>query len=141
MPRVELKSVWTDDDGMLQIAVRAVGEGNAASMEVYSYPADIELFASRLEAFPCSPKDEVCWESGETDPKWHGHMLLRAHVLNGSGHSAIEVVMDVRGDPPGRSKSNFYLRCNPADLNELGRRIKAWLPDSSEQLAVEWRDA
>jgi hypothetical protein len=141
MPRVELKSVWTDDGGMLQIAVRAVAGGNSASMEVYSYPADVESFASRLEAFPSSPKDEASWESGEADPKWYGHMLLRAHVLNGSGHSAIEVLMDVRGDPPVRSKINFYLRCNPADLNELGRKIKAWLPDPTEQLAVEWRDA
>jgi len=46
--------------------------------------------------------------------------------------------MDVRGTPPNRSMSNFFLRCNPADLNELGRRIKAWLPNPSDQLAVEW---
>ena len=141
MPRVDLKTVWTDDDGMLQIAVSAVGAGASASMEVYSYPADLETFASGLEVFPSSPKDEVAWESGEPDAKWYGHMLLRAHVLNGSGHSAVEVLMDVRGDPPHRAKSNFFLRCNPADLNEMGRKIKAWLPNPTEQLTVEWRDA
>jgi hypothetical protein len=141
MPRVDIKTLWTDDDGMLQISVRAAGAGNSASMEVYSYPADVEVFAARLEAFPSSPKDEVTWESGQPDPKWYGHMLLRAHVLNGSGHSAIEVLMDVRGDPPNRARSNFFLRCNPADLNELGRKIKAWLPNPTDQLTVEWRDA
>jgi hypothetical protein len=141
MPRVELKAIWTDDDGMLQIVVGAVSGGTSASMEVYSYPADVESFASRLEAFPATPSDEAIWESGEADPKWYGHMLLRAHVLDGVGHSAVEVLMDVRGSPPNRAKSNFFLRCNPADLNELGRRIKAWLPNPTEQLAVEWRNA
>ncbi len=141
MPRVDLKTIWTDDDGMLQIVVRAAGPGASASMEVYSYPGDVEAFASRLEAFPSSSKDEVAWESGDSDPKWYGHMLLRAHVLNGRGHSAIEVLMDVRGDPPHRAKSNFFLRCNPADLNEMGRNIRAWLQNPTEQITVEWRDA
>jgi hypothetical protein len=110
-------------------------------MEVYSYPTDVDSFAMQLQTFPATPTDEVSWESGDADPKWYGHMLLRAHVLDGVGHSAIEVLMDVRGDPSCRAMNNFFLRCNPADLNELGRRIKAWLPDPSQQLTVEWRDA
>ena len=141
MSRVELKAIWTDDDGMLQIRVGAAGGDTSAWMEVYSYPADVELFASRLENFPTTPNEQVAWESGDTDPKWYGHMLLRAHLIDGVGHSAVEVLMDVRGAPPNRSMSNFFLRCNPADLNELGRRIKAWLPNPSDQLSVEWRDA
>ena len=141
MPRVELKTIWTDDDGMLQVVVGATNGSASASMEVYSYPDEIESFATRLESFPSNQDDQVAWESGDADRKWYGHMLLRAHVLDGSGHSAVEVLMDVRGDPPNRATSHFFLRCNPADLNELGRRINAWLPDSSEQLSVEWRDA
>ena len=141
MPRIELKAVWTDDDGMLQIRVGAAGDGTSASMEVYSYPADVEAFASRLENFPRPPSEQVAWESGDIDPKSYGHMLLRAHLIDGVGHSAVEVLMDVRGAPPNRSMSNFFLRCNPADLNEWGRRIKAWLPNPSDQLVVEWRDA
>ena len=141
MPRVELKTIWTDDDGMLQIVVGAFSGSSSASMEVYTYPADVESFAVQLQTFPATHLDEVAWESGDTDPKWYGHMLLRAHVLDGVGHSAIEVLMDVRGDPPNRAMSNFFLRCNPANLNELGRRIQAWLTDPSQQLTVEWRDA
>jgi hypothetical protein len=141
MPRVELKTIWTDDDGMLQIVVGAANGSASASMEVYSYPDEIESFATRLESFPSDQEDQVAWESGDADPKWYGRMLLRAHVLDGSGHSAVEVLMDVRGEPPKRATSNFFMHCNPADLNELGRRINAWLPNSSEQLSVEWRDA
>lgn len=141
MPRVTFKTIWTDYDGMLQIVVGAFNGSSSASMDVYSYPADVESFAMQLQTFPATPTDEVVWESGDPDPKWSGHMLLRAHVLDGLGHSAIEVLMDVRGNPPSRAKSHFFLRCNPADLNELGRRIQAWLPDPTQQLTVEWRDA
>ena len=140
MPRLELKTILTDDDGMLKIVVGAAGAVASASMEVYSYAAELEAFASRLEDFPMSIADEVVWECGDADPKWFGHMVLRAHVNDGVGHSAIQVHMDARGDPPNRVMSSFFLCCNPADLNELGRRIKAWLPNPSEQLAVEWRD-
>ncbi len=141
MPRVELKAIWTDNDGMLEIAVGAVDGSNSASMEVYTYPADVQSFAAQLQTFPATPRDEVAWECGDPDPKWYGHMLLRAHVLDGVGHSALEVLMDVRGEPPIRARSHFFLRCNPADLNELGRQIQAWLPEPYQQLAVAWRDA
>jgi hypothetical protein len=141
MSRVELKNVSTDDDGMLQMDVGASNGRTSARMELYACPADLQLFASVLEGFPASAESEVVWESGSADPKWFGHMRLRTHVLDGSGHSALEVLMDVRGTPPVTAMSKFSLRCNPADLNELGRRIKAWLANPSDPLTVEWRDA
>jgi hypothetical protein len=48
--------------------------------------------------------------------------------------------MEVRGCGPIASKSMLPLRCYPADLNELGRRIKVWLVEPSEPLIVDWRD-
>jgi hypothetical protein len=141
MSRVELKSLWIDDNGMFQLDIGASNDRTSARMELYAYPADILSFASGLESFPANANSEVVWESGGIDPKWYGHMRLRAHVLNGSGHSALEVTMEVRSTPPDSSRSVFSLRCNPADLNELGRRIKEWLAQPSEQLTMEWRDA
>ncbi len=141
MSRVQLKNVWTDDDGMLQLDVGASNGRTSARMELYAYPADVLSFASGLEAFPASAESEVIWESGGADPKWFGHMRFRAHVLNGSGHSALEILMEIRGAPPISAVSKFSLRCNPADLNELGRRMTAWLAKPSDQLVVEWRDA
>jgi hypothetical protein len=140
MSRVELKKVWTDNDGMLQLEVGASNGRTSARMELYAYPADVLSFASALEGFPANAESEVVWESGGADPKWFGHMRLRAHVLDGSGHSALEILMEVRGIPPNSAMSKFSLRSNPADLNELGRRIMAWLAEPSEQLTVEWRD-
>lgn len=140
MPRIELKVIWTDDDDMLQLVVSASNGLTSSSMEVYAYPAEVEAFASGLEAFPRTARDEVVWESGSADPKWYGHMRLRAYVLDGSGHSALEVLMDVRGDPSDCTLSNFSLRGNPADFNELGRRINSWLAEPSAQFVGEWRN-
>jgi hypothetical protein len=141
MPWVTLKNVSSDDDGTLQVVVGASNGRASAGMDVYADPADILAFACDLEGFPANRGSEVCWESGSTDPKWYGHMRLRAHVLNGSGHSVLDVLMDVRGSPPNAEMSRFSLRCNPADLNELGRRIREWIADPSVPLKVEWRDA
>lgn len=141
MSSIEIKSIWTDVDGMLQLVVGASNGRTFSSMEIYSYPADIESFAARLKDFPFNLQDEVVWESGDVDPKWYGHMRIRAYVLDGKGHSAIEVLMDMRGDAVNRSKSTFSLRSNPADLNELGQRIIVWLANPADQLVVEWRDA
>jgi hypothetical protein len=141
MPRIDLKNLSTDDDGVLQLEFGASNGRTSARMELYAYPADVLTFACDLESFPTGPTSEVTWVSGNPDEKWFGHMSFRAHVLNGSGHSALDVLMDVHGASPNRSSSTFSLRCNPADINELGRRIKAWLAEPTEQLIVEWRDA
>jgi hypothetical protein len=138
MARVELRSVWEDSDGMLQIVVSAASSSTSSSMDVYAYPTDVKRFAGELEGFPRTLADEVVWECGDSDPKWYGHMRLRAHVIDRAGHSALEVFMDVREAVPGRATSHFFVPCNPADLNELGRRIKAWRLNPSERLSVEW---
>jgi hypothetical protein len=141
MSRVELKVLSTDEDGTLQLEVGAANDRTSSRMELCAHADELLSFASGLEDFPAGPKGEVIWESGGPDPMWFGHIRLRAHVLNGSGHSALDVLMDVRDTPPNRAMSAFSLRCNPADLNELGRKIKVWLAQPSQQLTVEWRDA
>jgi hypothetical protein len=48
--------------------------------------------------------------------------------------------MDTRGDPPDRASHHFYLPCNPADMNELGRRLKEWIFQPSQEQRIEWRE-
>ena len=140
MPLLAFKSLWSDDDSMLQVAVTAANSTANATMEAYLYPDQIENFASELERFPTGAAHEVELESGSSNPKWYGHLRLRVYVKDGVGHSAVEVLMDRRGDPPNRASHHFYLPCNPADMNELGRRLKQWISEPSRQAAVEWRD-
>jgi hypothetical protein len=142
VPHVAFKSIWTDDDGMLQVAITAGNSAAMATMEAYIYPDEISRFAAELEQFPTSASHEVTLESGSPDPKWYGHLRLRAHVRDDVGHSAVEVFMDCRVDPPAGALHHFYLRCNPADVNELGRQLNQWISQASRpEVHVEWRDA
>jgi hypothetical protein len=112
-----------------------------ATMEAYLYPDQICLFADGLEQFPTSVTHVVTLEAGSPDPKWFGHLRLCAHVSDGVGHSVVEIFMDCRGKPPVQALHHFFLKCNPADLNDLGRQLNGWLSDPSEKVQVEWRDA
>jgi hypothetical protein len=49
--------------------------------------------------------------------------------------------MDARGKPPDQATHYFFLKRNPADMNELGRQLNRWLPEPSEEVRVEWRKA
>lgn len=141
MPFIAFKSVSSDDDGMLQIDVTAANSYAAATMDVYLYPDEIENFATELERFPTALAHEVVLESGSSDPKWYGHLRVRVYVMDRAGHSAVEVLMDRRGKPPGRASHHFYLTCNPADMNELGRRLKQWISHPAQEVRVEWHGA
>ena len=135
------KSISSDDDGLLQVAL-ATGHSSAhATMDVYLYPDQLERFAAELEQFPMTLTQEVVLESGSSDPKWYGHLRVRVYVVDSVGHSAVEVSIDYRGDPLGPISHHFYLPCNPADMNELGRRLRPWISHPEQELRVEWRDA
>ena len=140
MPFMAFKSVSSDDDGLLQVAFTAGHSSANAAMYVYLYPDQIEHFAAELERFPTGLTHEVVLESGSSDPKWYGHLRVRVYVMDSAGHSAVEVLIDDRGEPPGRASHHFYLPCNPADMNEVGRRLKQWISHPAQEVRVDWRD-
>jgi hypothetical protein len=140
MPRVELKTLWVDDDGMLSVSVTASNGQNSNSLETYIYPEQLLEFAGRLESFPTSRDDTPLLESGAADPKWHDHLQIRAFVRDEAGHSALEFHMESRGAPPVAATSHFYLSCNPADVNNLGAEIRQWVQNPSSSMSVEWRN-
>jgi hypothetical protein len=141
MPRIEFKTIWTDSDGMLNLFIAASNGVTTGGLETYLYPEQLLEFARELERFPSNAQHEVIIQAGSTDPGLHDHFQMRAFVLNGSGHSALEVTMESRGNPPVAARSHFYLACNPADLNRVGTVLRQWLPDPAKGLSIEWRDA
>lgn len=140
MERVEFKTLWVDDDGMLSISVTASNGRNANSLDTFIYPNQLLAFAGELEKFPSSPGHEPLLESGSADPKWHDHLKIRAFMHDAAGHSAFEFRMENRGSPPAAAASHFYLPCNPADVNSLGAMLRVWLKDPSMPLCLEWRN-
>ena len=140
MNSLKFKVLWTDDDGMLQLAVRASSSVHATHHETYVYPGSLEEFAAALKDFPRDSADEVVLECGSKDPKCHDYFRMRVFMLRLTGYSALEVESEVRGDPPVRAEAHFFIPGMPADFNRVGSALIAWLADTSLPLQIEWTD-
>lgn len=135
---LELKILWTDDDGMVKLGVRVSSVTHAAYHETYLYPEDLEAFAAELKEYPRGIDAEVVLESGGKGPKVHDYFRLRVFLVKRTGLSALEFESEVRGDPPLRSESHFFLPGWPADFNRMGSELLAWLADTSAPVRIEW---
>ena len=140
MNSVELTVLWTDDDGMIKMAVKASSSLHATYNEAYLYPDSLEEFATALKEFPRNIEDEVVMECGSKDPKWHGYLRMRVFLLTPTGLSALEIESDVHEDPPDRAEAHFFIPGVPADFNRMGAELIAWLTDTSVPLRLEWRN-
>lgn len=140
MNSVEFTVIWTDDDGMIKLAVKALSSLHAAYHETYLYAECLEEFATALKAFPRSSTDEAVLESGSKDPKGHDYLRLRVFLLSRRGPSALEVESEVRDDPPVRAEAHFFIPGMPGDFNRIGSELIAWLGDTRFPLRVDWRD-
>lgn len=141
MSRVEIKVLWTDDDGMLEAGFKIASSIHCTYHETYLYPESLATFAKSLIGFPESTDSEVVLKCGSADPKFRDSLELRAFVSNPGGHSALEVRSIVRGTPPVSAETHFYVPAMPADLNRLGAELSAWLESPTENLVVEWKIA
>jgi hypothetical protein len=140
MNLVEFTVLWTDDDSMVKLAVKASSSIHATYHETYLYPDTLEEFATALKQFPRHSTDEVVLECGSKDPKWYGYLRLRFFLLSRRGPSAMEVESEVREDPPVRADAHFFIPGMPADFNRMGSALIAWLADTRLPLRIEWRD-
>lgn len=138
MNSVEFTLLWTDDDGMFQLGARASSAAHAAYHEVYVYPEQLTAFANELREFPRDVRSEVVLESGSKDPKWYGYMRMRVFVLKATGKSALEFESEVRGEPPVRAESHFFVPGMPADFNRMGAELAVWLKEATEPMRIEW---
>ena len=140
MNSLEFTVLWTDDDSMFQLAVKASSSVHAMYHETYLYPDSLEEFATSLKEFPRSSADEVILECGSKDPKWHDYFRMRVFLLKRTGPSALEVESEVRGDPPVRAEAHFFIPGMPADFNRMGSALSAWLTDTRLPMRFEWRN-
>ena len=140
MPFIEIERIWTDDDEMLQLDVRASNDSQVGKQDFYIYPEDFSEFGKKLQEFPKSTNDVAKLVYGE-DPKYYCYLSLSAVVLDSVGHSAIEFKFDNRLDPPLQAQAHFYMQCNPATINELGKKLVSWGGEMKEAFRYEWKNA
>lgn len=135
--QLQIKPVWTDDDGLMQVRVSLEGNERQSWGEAYCYPEAVSEFGQALLGFPSSTSDEVKLEIGSMDPMYADYLLVRAFVYDGVGHCAIEFKAESRGDALTSSSVRFAVPTEAASLNEMGRRIMAWSLSPTEPFAFE----
>ena len=113
------------------VAFRARSGDTAGVVEVYLHPEDLLEWADQLLAFGASVKDEARLEFGSPDPKWAYHLVVRAFILNNSGHAAVEFVSGNHFDPPAGARTQLYVPCEVAAVNRLGRHVRTWVKETA----------
>ena len=125
---------------MLQLEVTASNDVQVGNQDFYVYPETITEFGKKLLEFPKTASDVVAIEYG-TEPDYYCYFRLSAVVLDLRGHSALEIKFNNRGDPPIKAECHFFLACEPATINELGKRLLAWSNEMKEPFHHEWKNA
>ena len=139
MSYIEIERIWTDDDEMLQLDFRASNDSQVGQQDFYIYPKSLLDFSLRLQEFPENIEDEVILEYGK-DPNFYCYFLLRALVLDNVGHSALELVFNNRLAPPLQAEVKFYMQCEPATINELGKELVSWAANMGDVFRYEWKN-
>ena len=140
MPSIKLCNTWTDDDSMLQPELTVSNGIITATQDFYSYPEDLKKFGDELQSFPSSTEHVVTFEYGE-DARFYCHVLLRAIVIDSTGHAALEVNFENRRLPPNAISCKLYLSCNPSTINELGFKLSGWVNHPELEIEHQWNDA
>ena len=139
MPFIQIEKIWTDDDEMVQLDVLVSNDFQVGKQDFYIYPDDLSMFGKQLQEFPKTISDVVKLEYGE-DPNYYCYLALSALVLDNVGHSVIEVKFDNRLDPPLQAQIHFYIQCEPATINELGKKLVAWVGTMKKTFKYEWEN-
>jgi len=128
-----------DDDGLYQFKISLSNGDTFASLDFWEYGDNFKEFGEGLLNFPKGLKDIVTYELGKEkndgQMKWAYYMLLKVFCFDPSGQSTVRVIVDNHADIPNSQRSEFYIKSEPANLNNLGQKLKDWTPDKEKELS------
>ena len=121
----------------LHVEVHASNGSFAAKVDFYTYADYIRDFGEKLKDFPRAITDEASWEEGSRDPGAYNYFLLRAYVIDGVGHTALEFSCENRSTYPHEASAHFSIPCEASGLNRLGERLVAWADTRPDEIRWE----
>ena len=94
-------------------------------LEYYCDASDLEDLGKALRCFPKKVPDEYSYEIGSTKPedKFAYHFALHAYTTDGSGHCALQVVIDNNGARPDDTACRFSIGAEPSAINRFGELL------------------
>ena len=135
---IKISVIYIDDDESLQFQIEVCSASCKSILEFYDYADCFQEFAKGLTNFPKTIKDNVVFQVGEDgeESNWAYFLKLKVYCYEANGHSAINVIMDNRGDEQTRHRSEYSLTTLPANLNTFGQRLLKWNPKTDK--IFEW---
>lgn len=109
----------------------------AASQDSYISDEEFVQFGKGLQSFPQNLKHEVTFENGSPKPNYYCYIRLKAFVYDGVGHTALEVLMENHSQVPYASSSHFYILCEAATLNRLGKMLEEWIRSKEQEFEFQ----
>lgn len=121
----------------LHIEMHASNGSTSGTQDFYCYVEDLEEFARELSSFPSSITSEATLEAGKRDRGWAHFVRVRAFVYDRVGHSALEIDLASHADEPHGAAAHFFILCEPASLNRLGKNLLDWCGNRDVTLVWE----
>ena len=140
MMRIRIKKLDADEDPPHVYLFISHGDFSAAQ-DSYIYDEEFLEFSEALQSFPQSLEHEAVFESGSPEPNYYCYIRLRAFVYDGVGHSALDVSVENHGKEPHAAAAHFFILCEAATLNRLGRSLESWVRSKETVLEFSADDA
>ncbi len=134
MNQLRLKFEPYNDDEVICFSIFASSGGFSGLAEILQSKSSFKQFGVGLIDFPKSVDHTVLLEYGDGSDEWPYHVVLRAQVMDGVGHSAIFVRIQSFCSPFEAALSEFLIPSEPASINELGQLITDWPSKADEPL-------
>jgi len=123
------------DGAELHLELRASNGSFVGTMDLYCNEEDLIQFGNDLQRFPKSSRDTATFELGEDNEIWAHYLCIKAHVIDGVGHSALRLTLSTRSTGPWGGRAEFEILSEPASLNRFGKELAIWAKDRGEILS------
>ena len=124
--QIRIRKLGEDDYDAPHVELCISDDGFAARQDSYIDDEEWVEVGGALQSFPKNVEHEVAFENGAPEGKYYCYILLRAFVYDGVGHSALEVKISNPSPPPYGASAHFYVSCEAATLNRLGKSLELW---------------
>jgi len=118
-------SIVDPDEDYLGIEICVASCRFAGATRIYAGRDELSTFAARIEGFPATAQDEREYEFGSIDPGIAGGFAsLRFHCVDGSGHTALEAVLEDDDQWHAPTSAKFAFQIHAADLDRFTRSLR-----------------
>lgn len=133
MNGIEIEALPYDEQEVLNLLVSASSSYFSGFAEIYISPSSLVDFGTALMAFPADLNHKVIFEQGNGSGEFAYHLLLRAEVIDQTGHSALFVRTQSFFSAPSSGLAEFFIAAEPASINEFGRALVSWANKPTER--------